>query len=122
MRTVGKDPIQRASKNVKSNNRHKAATAIKPGPQSSQTAAYIAEMCGSLSVMAKHADLALLAHLLAMAQAEAHYAAEQPDEPGSALTKEPLDQNKTNDEQNHELPVSAHHEGMTPWLGRATVR
>ena len=43
---------------------------------SQQVAAYIAEMCLELVLMAKGANLTLVTHLLAMAQAEAEYAAE----------------------------------------------
>ena len=38
--------------------------------------AYIAETCLKLALMAKGANLTLLAYVLAMAQAEAEYAAE----------------------------------------------
>ena len=43
---------------------------------SQQVAAYIAEMCLALVLMAKGANLTFVAHLLVMAQAEAEYAAE----------------------------------------------
>ena len=43
---------------------------------SQQVATYIAEMCLELVLMAKGANLTLVTHLLAMAQAEAEYAAE----------------------------------------------
>jgi hypothetical protein len=50
-------------------------SAVAPSPQ--ETVAYIAEICVELARMAKGADLAFLAHLLAMAQAEAELVAAQ---------------------------------------------
>ena len=45
-----------------------------PSPQ--HTAAYVAQMCADLATMAKGANLPFLAHLLAMAHAEAERAAD----------------------------------------------
>ena len=46
-------------------------------PSAQEVAAYVAEMCAELVMMSKGANLPFVAHLLAMAQAEAEYAAEQ---------------------------------------------
>ena len=46
-------------------------------PSAQEVAAYLAAMCSELVVMAKVANLPFVAHLLAMAQAEAESAAEQ---------------------------------------------
>ena len=73
MRTVVKRANQRASKSVKENLGVEGASTMTHASQASETAAYIAEMCGDLAIMAKKADLVFLAHLLAMAQAEANY-------------------------------------------------
>jgi mannose/fructose-specific phosphotransferase system component IIA len=74
---VGKSPNQRRRVSVKrsSSENVEAADADAPSPQ--QVAAYIAEMCGEMAIMAKGVNLPLVAHLLAMAQAEAEYAADQ---------------------------------------------
>jgi len=45
-------------------------------PSQQHTAAYVAQMCTDLATMAKGANLPFLAHLLAMAHAEAERAAD----------------------------------------------
>ena len=76
MDVVGKRPNRRrrVSVNTSSPKNEKARDANTPSPQ--QVAAYIAEICLELVLMAKGANLSLVAHLLAMAQAEAEYATE----------------------------------------------
>ena len=73
MGVVGKHPNQRRRVRVRTSSLSKTAPATSPR---TSTAAYIAEMCGELVMMAKAANLNFLAHLLAMAQAEAESAAE----------------------------------------------
>ena len=76
MDVVGKRPNRRrrVSVNTSSPKNEKSRDANTPSPQ--QVATYIAEICLELVLMAKGANLTLVAHLLAMAQAEAEYAAE----------------------------------------------
>lgn len=76
MDVVGKRPNRRrrVSVNTSSPKNEKSHAANTPSPQ--QVAAYIAEICLELVLMAKGANLTLVVHLLAMAQAEAEYAAE----------------------------------------------
>ena len=76
MDVVGKRPNQRRRVSVKTSSpkNEQSRDANTPSPQ--QVAAYIAEICLELVLMAKGANLTLVAHLLAMAQAEAEYAAE----------------------------------------------
>ena len=76
MDVVGKRPNQRRRVSVKesSSKNEQSRDANTLSPQ--QVAAYIAEICLELVLMAKGANLTLVAHLLAMAQAEAEYAAE----------------------------------------------
>jgi len=56
-------------------NRSKPVPAI--DPQQAQTARYIAAMSGEMAAMANGAGLKLVAHFLAMAQAEAEEVAER---------------------------------------------
>ena len=76
MALVGKNPNQRLRVSVELS--HPVDTPIAPptAPSPQQVATYIAEICLELVLMAKGANLTLVAHLLAMAQAEAEYAAE----------------------------------------------
>ena len=76
MGVVGKTPNQRRRVRVKTSSpkNEKSRDANTPSPQ--EVAAYIAEICLELVLMAKGANLTLVAHLLAMAQAEAEYATE----------------------------------------------
>lgn len=75
MGVVGKSPNQRHRVSVPSTFSEAAPSAATSStPQ--ETAAYIAEICVELARMAKGADLGFLAHLLAMAQAEAEHVAE----------------------------------------------
>ncbi len=59
----------------------RANTATEPGspisPQQAATAQYIAAMSGEMAGLATGAGLRLVAHLLAMAQAEAEHAADR---------------------------------------------
>jgi len=77
MGVVGKVPNQRRRVSVKTSSSENLELANADTPSPQQVAAYIAEMCVELVAMAKAADLGLVAHLLAMAQAEAEYAADQ---------------------------------------------
>ena len=70
MITVGKSSDKPASKDI----RPKVEAAMTPASRA--TADYLTDMCAELAVIARKADLALLAHLLAMAQAEARNAAD----------------------------------------------
>jgi len=70
MVTIGASSDKSAGKD----RRPQAAPAMTPA--SRETAAYLADMCVELALLARKADLALLAHLLAMAQAEALNAAD----------------------------------------------
>ena len=74
MGVVGKTPNQRRRVSFKTSpsKQTQAVDANTPSPQ--QVAAYIAEICLELMIMAKGANLTLVAHLLAMAQAEAELA------------------------------------------------
>ena len=76
MDVVGKRPNQRRRVSVKTSSpkNEQSRDANTPSPQ--QVAAYIAEICLELVLMAKGGNLTLVAHLLAMAQAEAAYVAE----------------------------------------------
>ena len=76
MSVVGKNPNRRRRVSVKTSSpkNEQSPDANTPSPQ--QVAAYIAEICLELVLMAKGANLTLVAHLLAMAQAEAEYATE----------------------------------------------
>ena len=76
MSVVGKNPNRRRRVSVKTSSpkNEQSPDANTPSPQ--QVAAYIAEICLELVLMAKGANLTLVAHLLAMAQAEAEYAAD----------------------------------------------
>ena len=78
MNVDGKSPILRRRVSVR-----KSAAAAKTKSKSAnnpissiQAASYIADMCGQLLLMAKDVQLGFLAHLLAMAQAEAESVAE----------------------------------------------
>ena len=77
MDVVGKRPNQRRRVSVKesSSKNEQSRDANTPSPQ--QVAAYIAEICLELVLMAKGANLSLVAHLLAMAQAEAECVADE---------------------------------------------
>ena len=77
MGVVGKSPNQRRRVSVKPSSSQKLETVDADTPSPQQVAAYIAEMCVEMVVMAKSVNLSLVAHLLAMAQAEAEYAAEK---------------------------------------------
>jgi hypothetical protein len=76
MGVVGKVPNQRRRVSVQTGSRKNTQWPDVDGPSQQQVAAYIAEMCLELALMANGANLALVAHLLAMAQAEAEYAAD----------------------------------------------
>ena len=76
MGVVGKNPNLRRRVRVKPSFSAETATIISVAVPAVQTAAYIAEMCAELLLMAQVANLAFLSHLLAMAHAEAEYAAE----------------------------------------------
>ena len=69
-------PNQRRRVRVRTSSSAETAPTIAVKAPAIQTAAYIAEMCAGLLLMAQGANLAFLSHLLAMAQAEAEYAAE----------------------------------------------
>lgn len=75
MGVVGKNGYHR--RRVRINTSSSVKTASSPFAEASAilTAAYIAEISGELRRMANDANLALLSHLLAMAQAEAEYVA-----------------------------------------------
>ena len=77
MDVVGKRPNQRRRVSVKesSSKNEQSRDANTLSPQ--QVAAYIAEICLELVLMAKGANLSLVAHLLAMAQAEAECVADE---------------------------------------------
>lgn len=72
MHTVGKKPNLRPGETKPGNDRPVLRSA--PSPASSAAAAYIADMCGQLAILAKKSDLPLIAHFLSMAQAEAMHA------------------------------------------------
>ena len=76
MALVGKNPNQRLRVSVELSPPVDTPIATTTAPSPQQVAAYIAEICLELVLMAKGANLTLVAHLLAMAQAEAEYAAE----------------------------------------------
>lgn len=76
MGVVGKSPHQRRSVSVKSISSETSTTPIATAPSSQEAAAYIAEICVELVRMAKGSNMAFVAHLLAMAQAEAEYVAD----------------------------------------------
>jgi len=76
MGVFGKLPNQRRRVRVRTSSSAETAPNIAVPAPATQTAAYIAEMCAELLLMAQGANLALLSLLLAMAQAEAEYAAE----------------------------------------------
>ena len=76
MGVVGKNPNQRRRVRVRTSSSDKTATIVAVPAPVIQTAAYIAEMCAELLLMAQGANLMFLSHLLAMAQAEAESAAE----------------------------------------------
>ena len=86
MSAVGEKAKLRASVGVAEPVRSDPGASATRGPQDAQTAAYIADMCKDLSVLARKGNLAFLAHLLAMAQAEANLRAE-PQEQGRANRK-----------------------------------
>ena len=78
MGVVGKTANPRANRSVNSQAEAESAA---------QTAAYVEEICAGLAVMAKKADLVFLAHLLALAQAEANdRAGPQPPDKASRRT------------------------------------
>ena len=76
MSVVGKKPNQRRRVSIKTSSAEniQSVNANTTSPQ--LVAGYIAEMCLELVVMAKDANLTFVAHLLAMAQAEAEGTAE----------------------------------------------
>ena len=76
MGVVGKTPNRRRRVRVRTSSSAETAPFVAVPAPSIQTAAYIAEMCAGLLLMAQGANLAFLSHLLAMAHAEAEYAAE----------------------------------------------
>ena len=76
MALVGKNPNQHLRVRVEISPAVDTPTATTTAPSPQQIAAYIAEICLELVLMAKGANLTLVAHLLAMAQAEAEYIAE----------------------------------------------
>ena len=72
MALVGKNPTNGPKARVD----EPGAAQMKSGISSrTDTARYIAEICDEMALMAKGAQLTFLAHLLAMAEAEAEYAA-----------------------------------------------
>ena len=71
MGVVGKSPNQRRGVRVKTSSSENLGSAGADSPSQQQVAAYIADICVELVIMAKCANLPLVAHLLAMAQAEA---------------------------------------------------
>ena len=75
MSIVGKNSHERATQGIADNTQVQAAS--RPSQASQATAAYIADLCAELTIMAKQADLGLVAYFLAMAQAEARHAAER---------------------------------------------
>jgi len=75
MSIVGKNSHERATQGIADNTQGQAAS--RPLQESQATAAYIADLCAELTIMAKQADLGLVAYLLAMAQAEARHPAER---------------------------------------------
>jgi alpha/beta superfamily hydrolase len=76
MGVVGKSPNPRRRVRVKATFPDNAPLAIVAPPSSQEAAAYIAEICVELVRMAQDANLTFVAHLLAMAQAEAESAAD----------------------------------------------
>ena len=76
MGVVGKSPDLRRRVSVKAIFPEKAPSAVAATPSPQEAAAYIAQMCAELVIMAKGANLVFAAHLLAMAQAEAEYVAD----------------------------------------------
>ena len=76
MGVVGKSPNQRRRVSVESSTAVHTRTTSTTTPSPQQTAAYVAEICLELVVLAKAANLHFLAHLLTMAQAEAAHVAE----------------------------------------------
>ena len=72
----GKSPNPRRSVSVKSISSDTSLSAFGTAPSPQETAAYIAEIVGELVVMAKGANLVFVAHLPAMAQAEAEHVAD----------------------------------------------
>ena len=73
---VGESPNQRHRVSVKGSSSQSIQSGDANTPSPQQVAAYIAEMSLELMLMAEGANLALAAHLLAMAQAEAEHAAD----------------------------------------------
>ena len=77
MGLVGETSSQRRRVSVKMSSTKQLPTVDANTPSPQHVAAYIAEMCLELVIMTNGLNLPLLAHLLAMAQAEAQYAAEK---------------------------------------------
>ena len=75
----GKSRRQRRGGGVKASSGSDSAPPTSGKASAILTAAYIAEMSRDLRLMARAADLEFLSHLLALAQAEAEYAAEWGD-------------------------------------------
>ena len=76
MAVVGKTPNQHRRVRVKTSSSKNIQSVNTNTPSPQQVASYISEMCLELVLMAKGANLTLVAHLLAMAQAEADCAVE----------------------------------------------
>jgi len=76
MGVYGKSPNPRRSVSVKSISSDTSLSAFGTAPSPQETAAYIAEIVGALVVIATGANLVFVAHLLAMAQAEAEHVAD----------------------------------------------
>ncbi len=76
MGVVGKSPNPRRGVSVKATFPENAPSAAAAPPSAQDAAAYIAEICVELVRIAQDANLTFVAHLLAMAQAEAESAAD----------------------------------------------
>jgi hypothetical protein len=77
MGVVGKSPDQRRRVSVQAIFPEKDPSAMAATPSPQLAADYIAHMCAELVIMSKGANLVFVAHLLAMAQAEAEYVVDQ---------------------------------------------
>lgn len=77
MSLVGKSPNQRRGVSVKSSLSKNIESVDPQAATPQQVAAYIAGMCRDLLAMQPAPNTGLVAHLLAMAQAEAEHLAEQ---------------------------------------------
>ena len=73
MPLVGSNPTKRRGIRVESTITLETEPSVPEVAPIIDTANYIAQLCAEMVLMAKAANLPLLAHLLAMAQAEAEY-------------------------------------------------